>query len=123
MVEWIGLKRAMHVAQMVRIEQREGQNQNSAENPTEANGLFLGHRMTSGAVPRIANCFLRFSFRRAFEDLTVTDVNDKLATGAFDLVALHSNFPLRADNATERCPILGGRRPINVLGAVSLLMG
>lgn len=74
MVEWTGLKRDMHVAQMVRIKQCEGQNQTAAENPTEANGLFLGHRMTRGAVPRIANCFLRFSFRRAFEDLTVTDV-------------------------------------------------
>jgi hypothetical protein len=47
--------------------------------------------MTSGAIPLIADCFLRFSFRSAFEDLAVTNVNEKLATGAFDLVALHSN--------------------------------
>jgi hypothetical protein len=36
------------------------------------------------------DCILRFAPAGAFQDLAVTNINDKLATGSFDLVVLHS---------------------------------
>lgn len=41
-------------------------------------------------TPGVANCILRFTSACAFEDPAVTNIDDKLATGSFDLVVLHS---------------------------------